>query len=593
MKILRFATAFIITELAFILFFILFWSLNKGFEFTDESYYLLSVLQPEESSDTFYYQHLINKVTSCFKPGLVGFRLLRLILMLASALFLAFAVQKYYKSRPFKNVFSNLSFFILFSFLFVLLGVSYSIYPQAVSYNNLTVIGLSFLFSFFLLYITAVSQNSIKSVRIFAGFLGCVSVLIFFCRFTSGIFLFAFIPGILYVSNYKKEGGSEIIRKSLFSYILGSFLTFLISSIFVHSVLDFFAGMRDSIKYIPGHTLTDILSTYKNSFLFVLDELKGEFLIIPLLIVVYSNMQPRIDELKSFSRFLHISISLAIMTLLIYLIYDNNLIYSGIQYFNSAIIFYLILSACVIALVLNANFLKKLSNSGTTIKVPLLICFFLLFVPFIGSVGTDNALHIQFLQFMFGWMLLLAFIIYYSYDFINKPLAIGLIIIMTVGAFSQSVHGLVYGPYRITGSLFDQKFSKELKTGDKILVDLKTYNAITEFESKMSSVPNYQEGDPMIILMGMPGYIYLAQASVVKNAWTTASFPDALCFNLRASKRQDLSRTVIISPRTAKLSSQLVNCMKEHKILFPRNYLHTASFNDPIFNIGFDIHSPK
>lgn len=587
------ATALIIAELAFILFFIIFWSLNKGFEFTDESYYLLSVLQPEESPDTFYYQHLIHFITSCFKPGLVGLRLLRLILTLISALFLAFAAQKYYKSRPFKNVFSNLSFFLVFSFSFVLLGVSYSIYPQAVSYNNLTVIGLSFLFSFFLLYLTSVSNNLIKKVQVFACLLGCVSVLIFFCRFTSGIVLFALIPVFLFISNFKKDGGKEIIRKSVIAYFLGILLTFIISSILVHSVLDYLTGMRESVTNIPGHSLREILTTYKNSFLFVLEELKAEHVIIPILIIIYSNLHTRINELKEFSRFLHFSITVLILFSLAYLIYDNELIYSGIRYLNSAIIFYLLLSFCVMALVVNINFFKALRSAGSGIKNPILICLFLLAMPFIGSVGTDNALHIQFLQFMFSWMLLLVFIIYYSFEFINKPLAIGLILIITAGAFSQTVHGLIYGPYRINGSLFDQKFSKELKTGDKILVDSKTYRAISEFESKMASVPNYKAGDPMIILLGMPGYMYLAQASVVKNAWTTASFPEALCYNLRASKRQDLERTVIISPRTASISADMVRCMEEHKILFPRNYLHSASFSDPIFNVEFDIHSPK
>ena len=78
------------------------WGLNKGFDFTDEGLYILTLTEPSQSLPYFKYGVILKGLFGWLKPGIVFYRSLRLVLTLVLGLllgnsFIAWALGKNHK----------------------------------------------------------------------------------------------------------------------------------------------------------------------------------------------------------------------------------------------------------------------------------------------------------------------------------------------------------------------------------------------------------------------------------------------------------------------------------------------------------------
>lgn len=272
---------------------------------------------------------------------------------------------------------------------------------------------------------------------------------------------------------------------------------------------------------------------------------------------------------------------------------QNSLHLSGVKFLDSAIYFYILLLLISIAVLINQKTLTiVLSNRGRAIEL-LILMLFIFSLPFVGSVGTNNMLHIQILQFMFSWIVIAFFLMALIYKYVDKLLSIGLILILVVGSASQTIYGLVYSPYRINGSLLTQNKEVTLKTGDRVMLDPYTAQEIINYGRVIDGLSNYKEGDPMIVLTGTPGFIYLANASVVEQAWISRAHPESVCNYLDRTNDQELQNLLIVSLRHQAFSIELLQCFNKNNIDFPANYLPPTVIKYPLWNMELDLWVPK
>ncbi|MBN4066178.1 hypothetical protein JYT51_02490, partial [Candidatus Amoebophilus asiaticus] len=120
---------------------IIVWGTNKGFDLTDEGYYMLGYTNPYENWPKLTFFHMVGSILfGWLDPGILGYRIIRLILTIFSSVVFASGFIKWIKATGIYT-----APFIINSrsiYAFVLLGslISYSIYPQTLSYNTLTLI---------------------------------------------------------------------------------------------------------------------------------------------------------------------------------------------------------------------------------------------------------------------------------------------------------------------------------------------------------------------------------------------------------------------------------------------------------------------
>ncbi len=167
------------------------YSLNRGFDITDEGYYMLTYQDNYLGSSELIKSHEILRIlTFGNQPDIIEARLLRLGLTLFAGIIfgLCFFVLMKRLNSDITRKYDILSF-ILIS-LTGILG-SYSLFPRAISYNSLTLIFSVIITA--LLFLFMVLTLDKRSWVIKGGVILLTGILLgtlFFIKFTSAIALF-------------------------------------------------------------------------------------------------------------------------------------------------------------------------------------------------------------------------------------------------------------------------------------------------------------------------------------------------------------------------------------------------------------------
>src|ERR1035437_4112999 len=97
---------------------IIVWGLNKGFDFTDEGFNMLSFSKNQEDVWNFRPIYpLLCKLAGAFDPGILFFRILRLILLLLSSFIFSYGFIAWCRSTINYSYLSSFNFFYPVIFL--------------------------------------------------------------------------------------------------------------------------------------------------------------------------------------------------------------------------------------------------------------------------------------------------------------------------------------------------------------------------------------------------------------------------------------------------------------------------------------------
>ena len=267
------ALLFCVIVLAFIVVNIIRFS-NKGFELSDETFYLYSSWHFNSESYNNTNFGLLNKIACFNNPNLINLRLAKFAYQTLAVLVFVFSAFRFFEFKKFTINKLQKTFVLLIAIM-----ASYANYdylPMTLSYNTWSLVLMLLCFSvIFIEYVQTKKYSSLLTSTLY-GFL-CFSL--FLTKFPN-----AFIALFIYVLFNLFSIKSNFAYK-LLGLFLGAFLGYFI---FLNSILDLknilynYYAVIFEIKHIKANSYSDQL------FDFLILCYEKHFLIIELLLIVLS-----------------------------------------------------------------------------------------------------------------------------------------------------------------------------------------------------------------------------------------------------------------------------------------------------------------
>jgi hypothetical protein len=231
---------------------ILIWGFDKAFDFTDAGYYLLRYqdIQPIEFGGHMYEHVLVRTILPQSLRTVIPLRFIGLFINILSSGFLAFAITKVIKhwlgqTRVFPSV-----FFLVFAGLIF----SYAGSPSELSYNTLN--------QFFLItgasLLVLATGTSEKHKLVYSALAGAVLSLCMLTKLPTGIGV-VFIGGALILLSGKKRGWSLLAFCLAWGAVLGA-VALLVKPSFVTYYANFYLSLSKYIVYDSNLLLKSILN---------------------------------------------------------------------------------------------------------------------------------------------------------------------------------------------------------------------------------------------------------------------------------------------------------------------------------------------
>jgi hypothetical protein len=457
--------------------YLLLWGLNKGFDITDEGFYLLLYQDNQEAfySTTFFYNIIKYSLGHFFTLNILTLRIIRLVFMLITSFIISRYLVMLTVTNKNERSFLNIAFFLL---SFIGLSSGYTFGPASLSYNHISVF---FLFISFVLSAFAAEPGSKPYVAIiFMLIAGICTSFVFFTKFSS-FFIFLFLQFLFLFISLTRER-----RYLLVFFVFGLVSGFGYYFIFAGNIGTFYPDFLKSIQLLQS-------SGYESSSIYL--KLLRDFLRFILIcgfssIVVglyfLAGRYPKTGKNDVISKII-LFIGFIIVT---FIFYKTGLIaYSG-KYL------YLFFIAFGIALIHGRNSQMKLSKN----RMYGLVLFFA--IPFIASFGSNNGILIN---SIFGIGLVLPFIWLLLKERSRELYVIIISIIITT---TLDIHiNYINNPYRINKLTEQTEKLYFLKDNADLMTDKKTWDLIYQLNESLKDFD--LTTTPIIGIYKMPGVIYL------------------------------------------------------------------------------------
>lgn len=333
---------------------------------------------------------------------------------------------------------------------------------------------------------------------------------------------------------------------------------------FKSDVYSWLADYIQTLKSLSDKTNVSIWERYEEDFQNVKTSLiiAHAFYILIIIIILLLNQFVKHKILK-------IVLACIATFLMGYVTYKNDFYLGGQRYIYTVTFFYIL---AIFILFLSETILMGISvmKKRHPKIIVFLIIVFLIAIPFIGAIGTNNLLSVQIIwytSFLFGGLYLL---LYSHEQFILSML----ILLIALNATIQSVSGLIYFPYRIKETLLIQSNSISPKISDeRVMVDEGIKNTIENAQQLITSKTTFSPGDPIFSFSSELGLIYFLNGTLPGWHWYKEQTPESNCESIRNSRLNSLHRTILILPASYKMDSTFNSCLHDLQINFPVNYI--------------------
>jgi hypothetical protein len=569
---------------SFILFFLLViqlcifsWCINRGFDFSDEAFGYLGFLRPEEVQQAAtYYVVLYNVFFGRMEVDIINVRIIRLLFLLISSAVFASGLIAWVRRKNIGDTTQhiNLLLFVLLGGLFINASGT-----QALTYNLFSTVFFLLATGFFL-YVFQREIELVRSSSIIFFAIGGMLFALFLIKFSNAVFLSIALVVLLI---YDKRNIKTVAIYSA-CIVGGALITGLI--LFGMEFPQWLYNYYAILTSLTGTSYTSILDRYVEDFMNVRDNLllaNLVFIVIGLLLLALNRYVEK--------RVLKIMIALVFACLMTYFSYLRVYYLGGIKYVYVVTFFYILLNFilfCGLALTLILDRAEKKSrNTDLT-----LIIIFLFFIPFFGSVGTTNYLTVQifwYAPFVFALLFLLLQI--HGGFLLNIML-----VVLSVNAILQAVSGLIYYPYRITETLFEQSYRLSSEVSEeRILLDKELKKSVETVYNLIRSKTNFADGGPIFSFRYEYGFIYFLRGTLPGWSWYTDEASAGNCLNLKKTNLKNLNQTIFIFPEGYVPDSIFVSCLKDLEIDFYADYKElgkTEYFIDGV-NRPLKIYAPE
>lgn len=577
---------------------IILYSLNKGFDFTDEGEYLLRYKYTDLYKGGIYNYHImITRLTDWLNPGIIQYRWMTLILTILSSFALAFGLYRWLNANYTKKCFYK-NFPIIFCFISIGNFLYYFPGLQTVNNNTLT--------NFFLqvatglvLYLFSFDSSRIiqskKGIFLFTA-IGFICAFSFFVKFSTGSLqlLIYFIIFYFYLGRHDFKSISIAFIAYFSGFAAGIIIYYLFFQGFNEWIYNFkmeyfiVSGNHPPLPIIMYYIL-DTLSLIKSVIMYF-----SWLMIFPVCIFL-NNYFPRYFNEGKKKYIINSVLFLSGIFFICEIIYFR---YYRSYFANDHIsaVFYIAIILLQISLLLavyltgRVGILHLLKNNFHK----LLMVILLLITPFMGAVGTANSIFLNILFHAAPWFGAILILSIHLSDRIRKEFILTSIIIITsLVTTSQIIDGNAFIPYHATfmnkSDLFQQTLQiDDISRLDGVYVDADTKNFLLELKQLLEN-NNFKKGYP-ILGYYIPGVVYLLEGTSPGTPYYFNLQRDITAFEYLA--KNDSPPIIMISDEYS-INNDLLKIMRVNHINFPCDYCLKGKVYCPHMNSYLKIYFPK
>lgn len=484
------------------------WTLNRGFEITDEAYYLL--LAMHAGSVKFYIsaQQWITAGLWQITGSITMFRATGMALLLASSTLLALGIfSACLRFGLVVNRFESKSVVIAGSIVGAMLYASTINFSPC--YNLLASAGAYAATGMVLL---ALNRVSVTYKYVLYTLTGCALAVEAICKPSAGVSTLALLilwVGIFEHSRFDKIFGSVAI---IFGAVTFAGIALLVNTTISDAAQAIEQGMQ-LFRMVQVETVGARLFRYFIDYwAYILITLRAFAIPILMMIVYVTTRRPIFAKISLISLVITLSfgsLDLGLPTISMRNAAFDSYLFAGFNRYDVQIT--AIFAMLVIALITSISVWKK--NFST------LALFSGLFVlPYTVAIGTGNSIFTQVIDSLAPWGALIAVLVISGqhHDF-NKMIA-SLVGFCFIGTITLQIITSGFRPYHLSSLLAKQDQATIVGNLGKMKVDAGTYRFITDLKAA-SKKCDIAPGDPFIGLYNIPGVSLALQTTPLMTPW--------------------------------------------------------------------------
>ena len=560
-----------IIGMAAVLLLLLLWSLPRGFDITDESFYLLNYRYPAEYEASFTDFHLvIARVFGLADASVLAYRAAALLGAVLGAVAFGLALSAWLRAtlpqgtRPWLTQ-------PLLVVACVLVGelLAMSIMPRTISYNGLNTL--------LLLLAAAAMLVVLRRGPAGMGFLvlagAAIGLDVFVKVSTAGLLLASLV--ILLGWCWRRAGG-VVFARAIALLVLGIGLGVGLYFLRAQPPAIWWQNFSQEMTMLrgQGYGTADLLIKYLGSARETLRVLAWPLGPVLLAITAVAWWWPR----RGTSARWHRPMALAVIgSAGVWLAGQavRRLWYSTAYLNEQQTLPLLLCFFLLMALVVSTEAKRPAGASdqlAPNVNSPqrLPVALWLLALPLLASAGTYNDLRLNLVMDAAPWFGLAILVLAWPRPSRLPAWTVPLLLLLPAGyAAEQVVWGVLRVPYCLTGPMTAQTEPLHVAgMKGKLLLDLNSVAFIGRLEKTLAQA-GFRPGDPLLAFYDMPGLVYLCGGVSPGATWYFRGIDARNCHALDIT-RQPLARACILLNEP--LGPQMQQCLREHGLRFPEGY---------------------
>ncbi len=569
------------------------WGAHRGFDVTDEGFYALETIHPTEPAQTQFgrIQHLLMGDA----PTLLGLRLVRLVIVLAAAAVLVLGVRAWLaRHAPADAAATRRRTAAVAALAVAGALLSWSQYPQAVSYNSLVNACLLVVCGLVAWGTRWTGPPGWPAVRAFLAGSACAVCALL--KIPAGAALFA---AVLAATAFSGERGAKGLVASLGAEMAGVAAGFALCFVAVVPFRDFVAGLRAGAELAAGghHGARKLLGRFASdlfaSGLGTLVEYAPLFVLVAAVFVARRRSR---DDAPPSERLPALVTALALVLFAGCVAAQGHWI-SGTPIPSFAIHPHVAALGALVLLIAAAPRDAAPPGDGASAAAgprPWVLFAFLACAPFLVVLGTDNPPSRHVLQSA-APLLVLAGLLALSTDVKWRTwLTLPAVTLTLTGLASvQFVQGYVFDPYGAVGpTLFDESAHVAgCPPLDGIRLHPDAARLVTRMRAAIRAASPAEEQPAVIGLFDVPGLVYAAGARSPGLHWYSRHRADEDARAIAKLAPEVRDRAVLLVTRNQQARVDAV--IAAAGLQFPQGYSLAETIDSPYHRGGIEVWVPK
>ncbi|MCC2547915.1 hypothetical protein LJY25_15805 [Hymenobacter sp. BT175] len=559
----------------------LLWSLDKGFDITDEAFYLLNYRYPGEYAASLSFHLLIVRVLGFLQLEVVGYRLAALLCSLLAGGLFSLGAGRWLRQTYGETALAVAGGQWGVTALCMLANLTiYSLIPRAISYNTLNNFALLVGTSAVLAVISSPDRRLSYPQRLLLALAGMLAALDFFVKFSTSILLLASFAFFLGWFRWQAGGLRGVLAAWLWLG-LGASAGLALFFGFIQPAGVWISNFRTEIAVLTtsSYGIGTLLGTYLG---YAIQMAKTMVYPYGLLFAVAFLLARRWAQTKA----LPIGVLLGIVTVsLAYLLFQlwRRRVYEVIELNGIGSTAFLLAGLGLQLAALAGFFSVRPRQSWPRLQIglvnKLLVLAWLFGLPFFGAVGTINNIFLNVLIDVAPWLVIVVALGLEMPAGLQRAGVVALCLAWPAFYLTEQIaRGVLITPYVQSATAFAQ--TEPLRVAgmkSELRVDKPTAVFAHSLQTLLQQ-NGFRPGGPLIGLYDMPGMVYLMGGVSPGMSWYFSGADARNCHALDLS-RQDLRQSFLLVNEPP--GADFIACLQKKGMSFPGSYRLVGTVDNP------------